>query len=137
MITRYLVSSDELFYMFKMVIRFVCGILCDKAAAMLSILCKRLFPRTIQQMPMFYQLGYDFHTGYSGHNMITLSNWEEFSRMFLELVPIIIESKPGTSHLNYVKQILPAPLHLYFESVISPNDWYTFLQSLHIYHIFK
>ena len=130
MITRYLVSSDELFYMFKMVIRFVCGILCDKAAAMLAILCKKLFPRTIQQMPMFYQLGYDSHSGYSGHNMIILSNWEEFSRLFLELVPIIIESKPGSSHLNYVKQIIPAPLHLYFESVISPNDWYTFLQSL-------
>ena len=38
MITRYLVSSDELFFMFKMVISFVCDILCDKAAAMLSIL---------------------------------------------------------------------------------------------------
>ena len=130
MITRYLVSSDELFYMFKMVIRFVCGILCDKAAAMISILCNKLFPRTIQQIPMFYQLGYDCDTVYSGHNMITLTNWKEFLRPFLELVPIIIESKPGSSHLNYVKQILPAPLHLYFVSIISPNDWHTFLQSL-------
>ena len=61
---------------------------------------------------------------------MTLSNWEEFLRLFLELVPIIIESKPGSSHLNYVKQILPVPLHLYFDSAVSPNDWYTFLQSL-------
>ena len=134
MITLYLVSSDELFYMFKMVIRFVCGILCDKATAMIAILCNKLFPRTIQQIPMFYQLGYDSHTKYfrekTNHNMITLSNWEEFLRLFLELVPIIIESKPGSSHLNYVKQILPAPLHLYFDSAVSPNDWYSFLQSL-------
>ena len=134
MITRYLVSSEELFYMFKMVIRFVCGILCDKATAMLSILCKKLFPRTIQQIPMFYQLGYDSISQYfrekTDHKMLTLSNWEEFLRLFLELVPIIIESKPGSSHLNYVTQILPAPLHLYFKSAVSPNDWYTFLQSL-------
>ena len=130
MITRYLVSSDELFYMFKMVIRFVCGILCDKAAAMIAILCNKLFPRTTQQIPMFYQLGYDSDTKYSNHKMITLSNWAEFLRIFLELVPIILESRPGSSHLNYVKQILPAPLHLYFISAVSPNDWYTFLQSL-------
>ena len=136
MITRYLVSSDELFYMFKMVIRFVCGILCDKATAMIAILSNKLFPRTIQQIPMLYQLGYDSHkiSRYSqkktDHKMLTLSNWEEFSRIFLELVPIIIESKPGSSLLNYVKQILPAPLHLYFISAVSPNYWYTFLQSL-------
>ena len=134
MITLYLVSSDELFYMFKMVIRFVCGILCDKATAMISILCNELFPRTIQQIPMFYQLEYDSISQYFrekiDHKMMTLSNWEKFLRPFLELVPIIIESKPGSSHLSYVKQILPAPLHLYFISAVSPNDWYTFLQSL-------
>ena len=50
--------------------------------------------------------------------------------MFLELIPIIIESKPGSSLLNYVEQILPAPLHLYFISAVPPNYWYTFLQSL-------
>ena len=138
MITLYLVSSDELFYMFKMVIRFVCGILCDKATAMIVSLCNKLFPRTIQQIPMFYQLGYDSDTEYSEHKMITLSNWEEFSRIFIELVSIIFESKPGSSHLNYVKQIIPAPLHLYFISAVSPNYWY-----IHSYnhclicHIFK
>ena len=123
MITRYLVSSEELFYMFEMVIRFVCGILCDKAAAMIAILSNKLFPRTIQQIPMFYQLGCDFR------RVLNLTNWKEFSRIFLELISIIIESKPGSSLLNYVKQILPAPLHLYFDSAVSPNYWYTFLQS--------
>ena len=117
-----------------MVIRFVCGILCDKAAAMIAILCNKLFPRTVQQMPMFYELGYVSDTKYfrekTVHKMPNLSNWKEFSMLLLELFPIIIESKPGSSHLNYVKQILPAPLHLYFISVISPNYWYTFLQSL-------
>ena len=62
MITRYLVSSNQLFYMFKMVIRFVCGILCDKAAVIMSILCEKLLPRTIQNIPMFYQLRQWFPT---------------------------------------------------------------------------
>ena len=136
MITRYLVSSNQLFYMFKMVIRFVCGILCDKAAVIMSILCEKLLPHAIQNIPMFYQLRNDSHkiSKYSqektDHKMINLANWEEFSRLFLELFSIIFESKPGSSHLNYVKQILPAPLHFYFKSAVSPNDWYTFLQSL-------
>ena len=124
MITRYLVSSDELVFMFKMVIRFVCGILCDKAASMLSILCNKLFPHTIQNIPMFFQQTCDFH------KIFNLTNWKEFSRQFLELVSNIFESKPVSSLLNYVKQMLPAPLHFYFESAVPPNDRYTFLQSL-------
>ena len=124
MITRYLVSSDELFYMFKMVIRFVCGILRDKAAAMRSILCNKVFPYTIQEIPMFYQLRYDFN------DTLDSSNWEEFTTKFFEIISIIYESKPRSSHLDYVMHFLPAPLHCYFVSAVSPNEWHTFLQSL-------
>ena len=124
MITRYLVSSDELFYMFKMVIRFVCGILCDKATAMLSILCKKVFPYTIQEIPMFYQLRYDFN------DTLDSSNWEEFTTKFFEIISIIYESKSRSSHLKYIMHFLPAPLHCYFVSAVSPNEWHTFLQSL-------
>ena len=130
MITRYLVSSDELFFMFKMVIRFLCGILCDKAGAMLSIVCKKLFPHTIQQIPMFYQLACDSHRYDSEISQIILklTNWKEFSRIYLELVSVILESKPGSLLL---KKVLPESLHFYFESFISPNDWYTFLPGFH------
>ena len=211
LITRYLVSSDELFVMFKMVIRFVCGILCDRSVTMQSILCKKLIPYTTQQMPMFYQLGYELQDKLRmgcSNRLLNLSNWKEFSPILFELISTIFESKPipskstgvallqkvvrpktgpsgpakkvvrlrpklpklvfrhtrparaagpcATCMLNYVKHILPEPfeskpvpsllcyvkhilpdpLHFYFESVVSPNEWYTFLLSLpHLPHI--
>ena len=133
LITRYLVSSDELFVMFKMVIRFVCGILCDRSVAMQSILCKKLIPYTTSQIPMFYQLGYELRIESPmprSIKLLNLSNCKEFSRLLLELIPTIFESKPVPS-LSHVKHILPEPLHFYFEGfILSPNEWYTFLLSL-------
>ena len=134
LITRYLVSPDELFVMFRMVFRFVCGILCDRSVAMQSILCKKLIPYATPQIPMYYQLAFDLDL-YSLNKMLDLSNWKEFSRILLELIPTIFESKPVPS-LSYVKHILPEPLHFYIVSVVSPNEWYTFLLSLpHLPHI--
>ena len=131
LIARYLVSSDELFVMFKMVIRFVCGILCDRSIAMQSILCKKLIPYTTPQMPISYQLAFELNN----EIILNLSNWKEFSRILLELIPTIFESKPVPS-LSHVKHILPEPLHFYFELPLSPNEWYTFLLSLpHLPHI--
>ena len=55
---RYISNSMTNFSLFRMVVRFLCGLLSDKAAAVLSIIYRYLTPQPIQliDMPMTYQL---------------------------------------------------------------------------------
>ena len=52
---RYISNSSANFSLFRMVVRFLCGLLSDKAAVVLSIISRYLTPQLID-MPMTYQL---------------------------------------------------------------------------------
>ena len=85
LITRYLVSTDELFVMFKMVIRFVCGIFCDRSVAMQSILCKKLIPyqgrRTALESGPAKQLKWSGQNRTLLYNIVTANeNWSGHGR---------------------------------------------------------
>ena len=58
---RYISHSSANISLFRMVVRFICGLLHDKSAAVLSILYRYLIPLTIQlnDLPMCYQLRYE------------------------------------------------------------------------------
>ena len=58
---RYISHSSANISLFRMVVRFLCGLLRDKSAAVLSILYRYLTPLTIQlnDLPMCYQLRYE------------------------------------------------------------------------------
>ena len=135
-ISRYLTSTTHVFYMFKMVMRFLSGHLSDRARVILTILFNRLLHNTlpIHNLPMYYQLTYDFH------RIVNVSNWKEFTKEFLLLISIIFESKQYFLLPDHFIKLLPTPLHLYFVSTVSPNEWYTFMLSLaylpHIHMIF-
>ena len=55
---RYIVNTPDHFSIFRMVVRFLCGLLTDEAKLVLSIIFKFLPDRTtpLEDMPMYYQL---------------------------------------------------------------------------------
>ena len=82
---RYISHSTDNFSLFKMVVRFLCGLLSDESAAILSILYRYLTPspRVMSDLPTNYQLGFDpFKTD---------TGWFEFTDLYLELTVILFE----------------------------------------------
>ena len=123
---RYISNSMTNFSLFKMVVRFLCGLLSDKAAAALSIIYRYLTPQPIQliDMPMSYQLKFD----YSYHHQ----DWIEHIKTCFQLFAILFET---ISHLvsfwfNSLKKSFPTPLYLYIRQEVSPNEWACFIRSL-------
>ena len=55
---RFVAEPDEHFSLFRMVFRFLCGLLTERSAAILTVLYRKLIPQTIQELPMCYQLEY-------------------------------------------------------------------------------
>ena len=123
---RYISNSMTNFSLFRMVVRFLCGLLSEKAAAVLSIIYRYLTPQSIQliDMPMCYQLKYedlDHHQG-----------WNEFTEIYFQLAAIVYETNSNSVPFWYsnFNQYFPEPIYLYIQSAVSPNEWICFIQSL-------
>ena len=114
------------FSLFRMVVRFLCGLQSDKAAAVLSIIYRYLTPQPIQliDMPMSYQLKYEPLYHHQG--------WNEFTEIYFQLAAIVYETNSNSVSNWYsnFKQYFPNPIYLYIESAVSPNEWICFIQSL-------
>ena len=123
---RYISYSMTNFSLFRMVVRFLCGLLSDKAAAILSIIYRYLTPQPIQliDMPMTYQLKYK--------NLYRHQGWNEFTEIYFQLAAIVYETNSNTIPIWYsnFQQHFPDPIYLYIQSAISPNEWICFIQSL-------
>ena len=123
---RYISNSMTNFSLFRMVVRFLCGLLSDKAAAILSIIYRNLTPQPIQliDMPMTYQLKYWPLYHHQG--------WNEFTEIYLQLAAIVYETNSNSVPYWYssFKQYFPEPIYLYIQSAVSPNEWICFIQSL-------
>ena len=123
---RYISNSMSNFFLFRMVVRFLCGLLSDKAAAVLSIIYRYLTPQPIQliDMPMSYQLKYD--------DLYHLRGWNEFTEIYFQLAAIVYETNSNSLPIWYsnFKQYFPDPIYLYIQSAVSPNEWICFIQSL-------
>ena len=123
---RYISKSMSNFSLFRMVVRFLCGLVSDKAAAVLSIIYRYLTPQPIQliDMPMCYQLKYDDLYHHQG--------WNEFTEIYFQLSAIVYETNSNSVPFWYsnFQQYFPDPIYLYIQSAISPNEWICFIQSL-------
>ena len=123
---RYISNSMTNFSLFRMVVRFLCGLLSDKAAAVLSIIYRYLTPQPIQliDMPMSYQLKYNSLCHHQG--------WNDFTETYLQLAAIVYETNSNSVPFWYsnFKQYFPDPIYLYIQSAVSPNEWICFTQSL-------
>ena len=123
---RYISNSMTNFSLFRMVVRFLCGLLSDKAAAVLSIIYRYLTPQPIQliDMPMTYQLKY--------YPLYHHKGWKEFTEIYFQLAAIVYETNSNSVPIWYsnFKQYFPDTIYLYIESSVSPNEWICFIQSL-------
>ena len=123
---RYISNSMTHFSLFRMVVRFLCGLLSDKAAVVLSIIYRYLTPQPIQliDMPLCYQLNYT--------NLHHHQGWNEFTEIYFQLAAIVYETNSNSVPFWYssFKQYFPEPIYLYIQSAVSPNEWICFIQSL-------
>ena len=123
---RYISNSMTNFSLFRMVVRFLCGLLSDKAAAVLSIIYRYLTPQPIQliDMPMCYQLKYEPLYHHQG--------WKEFTEIYFQLAAVVYETNSNSVPFWYsnFQQYFPEPIYLYIQSAVSPNEWICFIQSL-------
>ena len=125
---RFVADSDEHFSTFRMVVRFLCGLITERSAAILTVLYRKLMPQTIQELPMYYQLGYE-------DSLRRYTGWHEFTKKYFQLTPIIFEtnSKLITNCFNqFLQNSISIYLDYYRVQPVSPNEWVCFLQSLQL-----
>ena len=113
-----------------MVVRFLCGLLHDKSAAVLSILYRYLTPEPIQlvNLPTYFQ------REHSSSSFRDIAGWKEFSEMYLLSIAILYETNSASIPIwfSHFKQFFPYPLYLFIEESVSPNEWICFVQSLEL-----
>ena len=126
---RYISHSSESFSLFKMLVRFLCGILSHKSAAILSVMYRYLTPQPISMigMPMTYLLIREVY-----NDFIPYTGLQNFAKINFQLTSMLFESnaKSIPNWFEHFTQFLPSPLYLYFSETVSPNEWFCFLQSL-------
>ena len=133
-IVRYFTTSSKLLDMYRMVVRFVGGILMKDAGFITPVLCRHVLPNPLplHDAPMYYQLYYD-------PTLVDVSDWKEFTESFLFLCTVIIETNSHSihEHFAYFEKRFPYPLCLYFLDTISPNEWHCLLKSLEFVRNFQ
>ena len=129
---RFVADSDEHFSSFRMVVRFLCGLITERSAAILTVLYKKLIPQTIQDLPIYYQLEYEH--GLLGAELKEFIGWYEFTKKYFQLTPILFETN-SKSITNCFNQFLQNSICIYLNNTVlpvSPNEWVCFLQSLQL-----
>ena len=127
---RFVADSDEHFSIFRMVVRFLCGLITERSAAVLTVLYRKLMPQTIPELPMYQQLEYEFNP--FGSELKEYTGWHEFTKKYFQLTPILFETN-SKSITNCFNQFLQNSISIYLNSrvlPVSPNEWVCFLQSL-------
>ena len=124
---RYISHSRDNFSLFRMLVRFLCGILSDRSAAVLSIMYRYLTPQPTQLIDMPLTFQFDLSTALS-------PNWKLFNECYFQMSAIFYETNSNhiTKQFAYYRQFLPDPIYFYFEQTVSPNEWICFLQSLQL-----
>ena len=128
---RYIADCDEHFSVFRMVLRFLCGLLTERSAALLVILYRHSIPEMIDDIPKYAQLRND--------SFLQLTGWYKFTRKYFQLNSILFECDSELIHCS-LKKILTIPFSIYLDQRVlhvSPNEWICFIQSLQLVNDIK
>ena len=127
---RYISHSNENFYLFKKVLRFLCGMLGDRSAAILTVLFhtfQRTQPIEMIDLPMTYQLKYEDLFSHT-------KAWYEITRLYIVLNEILFETNTNLIYtwLPLLIPYLSDPFYIYYIKETTTNEWDCFLQSLEL-----
>ena len=131
---RYIVNSSDNFNLFRMMVRFLCGLLSDSGLRVLYILYK-YYPNTpvaMTNMPMCFQFNYP-----ESSEMHSIMGWAEFTNKYLSLASLLFESSSDSNNntFPFFRAFLPQTLFFYFNPTSPPpNEWECFVKSLHLLH---
>ena len=124
---RFIVHTNDVFSQFRMVVRFLCGLLSDQSMNVFYLLCKHVTPHPvpISQLPECFQLRFE-------NEFFKYTDWNEFTERFLQLNAMLRESNSESipKYFNACRRFLPRSFSLYIESAVTPNEWICFLESL-------
>ena len=127
MSVRFIVHTNDVFSQFRMVVRFLCGLLSDQSMNVFYLLYKHVTPRPvpISQLPECFQLRFEIE-------FFKYTDWNEFTERFLQLNAMLRESNSESipKYFNACRRFLPRSFCLYIESAVTPNEWLCFLESL-------
>ena len=130
---RYIVNSSDNFNLFRMMVRFLCGLLSDSCLRVMYILYKYHpnAPVAMTNMPMCFQLCDLMQSG-----MDSVMGWTEFTEKFLNLSALLFDSNSDSNNDTFpcFRTFLPQSLFFYFNSATAPNEWECFVKSLHLLH---
>ena len=94
MSARYIADSNAHFFVFRMVVRFQCGLLSDRSAAVLAVLFRKLIPDTIDNIPMYHQFGFDIS------ELLPYTGWYGFTNKYFNLIPFLSEANSTHKYLK-------------------------------------
>ena len=125
---RFIVHTNDVFSQFRMVVRFLCGLLSDESMNVFYLLYKHVTPRPvpISQLPECVQIRFEIS------DLFQYTGWSEFTEKFLQLNAMLRESNSESisKYFNACRRFLPESICLYIESAVTPNEWICFLESL-------
>ena len=129
---RYISHSRDNFSLFLMLVRFLCGILSDRSAAIISFMYRYLTPQPTQLIDMPLTVQFKVRN-FLIPNCLT-PNFEILSEHYFQLSAILYETNSNhiTKQFVYYRQFLPDPIYFYLQQTVSPNEWICFLQSLQL-----
>ena len=129
---RFIVHTNDVFSVFRMVVRFLCGLLSDDSMNVFYLLFKHVTPRPVptHHLPEFVQLRYEQYDLFFG-----CTGWQEFSEKFFQLSAMLSESDCDSipNFFQVCRRFIPDSVCFYIESAVTPNEWICFLESLPLF----
>ena len=141
---RFIVHRNDVFSVFHMVVRFVCGLLSRESMNVIYLLFKHVTPHPvpIHHLPECVQLRYEEQFRIADSHLFQYTGWKEFTEKFLQLSAMLFESDCDSipDFFQVCRRFLPDSVCFYIESAVTPNEWICFLESLplfeHIHFIY-
>ena len=136
---RFIVHTNDVFSVFRMIVRFLCGLLSDESMNVFYLLFKHVTPRPvpIHHLPECVQLRYEDESVLvrPERELFQYTGWNEFTEKFLQLSVMLSESDCDSipNFLQVCRRFLPDSICFYIESAVTPNEWICFLESLPLF----